>query len=133
MQSTPLTKKTHRRVARGFSLIEILVVVAIILILSAIYLPRLTGGRDPLSGKRHASPTQKAHQVATVSYVGQIQQAISMYKMDNEDRLPQNLQELKRYGVTEEMLMDGASGQPLLYNPQTGEVTSPMPLTPPKN
>jgi prepilin-type N-terminal cleavage/methylation domain-containing protein len=123
----------NKQKSRGFSLIEILIVVAIILILSAIYLPRLTGGRDPLSGKKRTSPVQKAHQVATVSYVSQIQQAINMYKMDNEDRLPQNLQELKRYGVTEEMLMDGASGKPLEYNPQTGEITNPMPLLPPKN
>ena len=68
-----------------------------------------------------------------MSYVGQIQQAITMYKMDNEERLPQSLQELTKYGVTKEMMMDGASGKPLLYNPQTGEVTSPMPLLPPKN
>jgi prepilin-type N-terminal cleavage/methylation domain-containing protein len=123
----------NKRESRGFSLIEILIVAAIILILSAIYLPRLTGGRDPLSGKKRASPVQKAHQVSTVSYISQIQQAINMYKMDNEDRLPQNLQELKRYGVTEEMLMDSASGKPLQYNPQTGEITNPMPLLPPKN
>jgi general secretion pathway protein G len=123
----------NKRKSRGFSLIEILIVAAIILILSAIYLPQLTGGRDPLSGKKHASPVQKAHQVATVSYISQIQQAITMYKADNEDQFPPTLQDLKRYGVMDEMLIDSATGKPLQYNPQTGEITNPMPLLPPKN
>jgi prepilin-type N-terminal cleavage/methylation domain-containing protein len=122
----------NKRNSRGFSLIEILLVMVIIIILSAIYLPKLIGGRDA-NGKRHATPTQKAQQVATVSYISQIQQAIQMYKSDNEDRFPQNLQELKRYGVMDQMLIDGATGKPLAYNPETGEVTSPMPLLPPKN
>ena len=113
---------------RAFSLIEILVVIVIIGILAAIVIPRLTGGGKDASGKPTLAPKQRAQQVGTISYVSQIQQAITMYKMDNEERLPANLQELKRYGVTDEMLIDSVSKQPLQYNPQTGEVTSPTAL-----
>jgi prepilin-type N-terminal cleavage/methylation domain-containing protein len=113
---------------RAFSLIEILVTLVIIGILAALLVPRLTSGGKDASGKRILAPKQKAQQVGTISYIGQIQQAITMYKMDNEERLPQSLTELKRYGVTDEMLIDSVSKQPLQYNPQTGEVTSPTGL-----
>ena len=113
---------------RVFTLIEILVVVVILGILAAIVIPRLTGGGKDAVGKRILAPKEKAQQVGTISYVSQIQQAITMYKMDNDERLPASLQELKRYGVTNEMLIDGVSKQPLQYNPQTGEVTSPTAL-----
>ncbi len=113
---------------RFFTLVEMLVVIVIIGILAAIIIPRLTRGGKDASGKRVLAPREKAQQVGTISYVSQIQQAITMYKMDNEDRLPESLQELKRYGVTDEMLIDSVSKQPLQYNPQTGEVTSPVPL-----
>lgn len=113
---------------RVFTLIEILVVIVIIGILATIIIPRLTRGGKDASGKRVLAPRERAQQVGTISYVSQIQQAIAMYKMDNDERLPGSLQELKRYGVTDEMLIDGVSKQPLQYNPQTGEVTSPVPL-----
>lgn len=113
---------------RAFSLVEILVVIVIIALLAAVLLPRyLSGGKDA-SGKKVLAPKQRAQQTAGISYISQIQQAIMMYKMDNEERLPPNLQELRRYGVTQEMLLDPVTKQPLQYNPQTGEVTSPTPL-----
>lgn len=113
---------------RAFGLIELLVVLVIIGILAAIVVPRLTKGGTDASGKRVLAPKERAQQTAGISYVSQIQQAITMYKMDNEERLPQSLSELKRYGVTDEMLIDPVSKQPLQYNPQTGEVTSPTAL-----
>ena len=113
---------------RAFSLVEILVVLVIIAILAAILIPRyLTGGKDA-NGKKVLAPRERAQQTAGISYVSQIQQAIMMYKMDNEEHLPPSLQDLKKYGVTAEMLLEPVSKQPLLYNPQTGEVKSPTPL-----
>ena len=113
---------------RLFSLIEILVVLVIIAVLATVLVPRLIGGGKDASGKRVLTHKQRAQQVGTISYVSQIQQAITMYKMDNEERLPTSLTELKRYGVTDEMLIDAVSKQPLQYNSQTGEVTSPTAL-----
>jgi prepilin-type N-terminal cleavage/methylation domain-containing protein len=113
---------------RFFSLIELVVVLVIIGILAAILIPRLTTGGKDASGKRVLAPKQRAQQTASISYISQIQQAIQMYKMDNEERLPATLQELKRYGVTDEMILDPVSKQPLQYNSQTGEITSPTAL-----
>ena len=113
---------------RLFSMVEILVVLVIICILATVLVPRLIGGGKDAAGKPVLTHKQRAQQVGTISYVSQIQQAITMYKMDNEERLPTSLTELKRYGVTDEMLIDAVSKQPLQYNSQTGEVTSPTAL-----
>lgn len=111
---------------RAFGLIEILVVVAIIAVLAAFLVPKyLSGSKDPVTGKKTLAPKERAQQVGGIEYLSQIQQAITMYKMDNEEHLPQSLSELKRYGVTDEMLIDPVTKQPLLYDPQTGQVTSP--------
>lgn len=111
-----------RRRASAFSLIEMLVVVAIIAILASILLPRLlTGGKDA-NGKKVAAPRERAQQAAGVEYIGQINQAIAMYKMDHEDQNPPNLQELKAYKVTDDMLLDPVTHKPLAYDPQSGRV-----------
>jgi prepilin-type N-terminal cleavage/methylation domain-containing protein len=115
----------NRRLRNAFTLVELLVVAIILCILMAILLPRYLGGKDPVTGKKVAAPKERAQAVAGVSYISQINQAISMYKMDNDDALPPDLQALKRYGVTDEMLIDPVSRQPLQYDPQTGQVTLP--------
>jgi prepilin-type N-terminal cleavage/methylation domain-containing protein len=110
---------------RGFGLIEVLIVVAIMLILMALILPRYLGGKDALTGKKHSSPRERAQQVQGISYLGQIAQAIAMYKMDHDDQPPQSLSELKRYGVTPEMLIEPTSHKPYGYDPQTGRLVNP--------
>ena len=106
----------------AFSMIEILVVVAILCVLAAFLIPRYAGGKDPLSGKRVAAPKDRAKAVAGASYAGQINQAIQMYKMDHDDQPPPSLLELKKYGVVDEMLLDPVSRKPLTYDPQTGQL-----------
>ena len=108
----------------GFGLIEILVVIVIIAILALVLIPRLTGGKDA-AGRKVAAPRERAQQVAGSAYVAQINQAISMYRMDNENQNPPSLQDLKRYGVTEEMMRDQVTGQLLPYDPRTGTLRVP--------
>ena len=116
--------KTTRisRCRSGFSLIEILLVVLIIGILSAIIIPRYIHGGKDASGKRVLAPKERAQAVGTVSYIGQINQAIQMYRMDNDDKNPPNLAALKKYGLTDEMLTDQVTKQPLPYNPATARI-----------
>lgn len=106
----------------GFSLIEILVTMVIIAILASILLPRLLGGKDAISGKKHTSPKARAQQAVGVEYIGQINQAITMYKMDHDEQLPPNLEALKPYGVMDSMIRDPRTGQKLSYDPRTGIV-----------
>ena len=96
---------TRMRIQSGFSLIELLIVTVIICILMAVVLPRYLGGTDT-NGKHTASPRERAQQVQGVSYIGQINQAIAMYREDNEGQNPVSLFDLKKYGVTSEMLLD---------------------------
>ena len=97
-------------------------------------LPRLTGlGRK--SGDKKHTPIERAKDTAGVSYESQINQAIMLYKQDNEERNPPDLKALKTYGVTDEMVIDQVTKLPLPYNPTTGTVgvaaqTAPIPTTP---
>lgn len=107
---------------RAGSLVEILVVMLLLVGLAVFLVPRyLTGGKT--TGNKALAPKQRAQQTVGVSNVQQIQQAIQMYRMDHDEQLPPSLQDLKRYGVTDEMLIDPVSKQPLSYDPQTGKVT----------
>ena len=89
----------------GWGLIETLVVLAIVMVLAYLLIPRLTGaGKTPEEKKR--TPIGRAKMTAGAEYTAQINQAMMMYKQDNDNNNPPNLQALKSYGVTDEMLVD---------------------------
>ena len=99
-----LTPRSARCRQGQWTLVGTLVAVAIIIVLAALYLPRIA--------KRHAdpgeaaTPMQRADAVACMSYQSQINQAISMYKMDHDGAPPRSVDDIKnsKYGVTDEML-----------------------------
>ena len=62
--------------ARAFTLIEILVVVAILIILMALLLPALSAARQQVAG------------FECLSHLRQIGQAVAMYRADNDDVYP---------------------------------------------
>ena len=107
---------------RAFGLIEILVVIVIIAVVALFVLPRLLGGTDPVTKKKITSPRERAQKAAGTEYIGQINLAIQMYKQDHDDQLPPTLADLKNYGVTNEMMLDPVTKQPLPYDPATGRV-----------
>lgn len=108
------------RLRRGqWSLVGVLVALAIILILAGLYIPRIAA-RHSHPGEA-ATPRERAYGAACEQYLSQMNQAVSLYKTDNEDRPPSRLEELKHYGVTDDMLH--AEGCSFQIDPATGAVT----------
>ena len=88
----PLTRRTPiRTVARGFTLIEIMVVVVIMGILAALIVPKLMGRSDD------------ARIIAAKQDIATLMQALKLYKLDNQ-----------RYPTTEQSL------QALMAKPTVG-------------
>lgn len=107
---------TDRR-QRGQTLIGLLI---------ALFLLSIVGGTLYMqlhkSGGGGKSPEEAADQVACTEYVSQIRQAIMQYKQDNDGRNPPDLQSLKKYGVTSDIL--DAPGCSYDYDASTGSVQS---------
>jgi len=109
---------------RGFSLVGTLLTIAIIAVLAVFVVRYVTGGGGvDKAGRKVPTPTQRARITAGNEYISQIQQAITMYKMDHDDQLPPSLSDLKPYGVTEQMIVDPNTKTPLNYDPATGVVS----------
>lgn len=67
-----MTTNPRMRIARGFTLIEIMVVVAILGILAALVVPKIMGRPD------------EARIVAAKQDIAAIRQALNLYKLDNQ-------------------------------------------------
>ncbi len=90
MQTASFNTLSHRR-SRGFTLVEIMVVVVILGILAALVVPKLLGRTDD------------ARKVAAKQDIATLMQSLNLYKLDNQ-----------RFPTTEQGL------QALLTKPTTG-------------
>ena len=78
----PRRSMSHRPAHRGFSLIEIMVVIVIIGILASLIAPKILGRTD------------EARVTAAKADIGAVMQALKIYRLDNQ-RYPSNEQGLK--------------------------------------
>lgn len=121
------TRGTHRRRGQA-QLIGLLVVVVIGMIIYYMFLGPRTSPDGESRKSIAASSIDMAKEVELNSNVSQIQQAIGMYKGDNEGRVPASMDDLKRAlkDYPAEMFVNPIDKKPLLYNANTGTV-SPQP------
>lgn len=104
---------------RGFSLVEILVVVAILALLAAFLMPRYLSSSKTAGGKTIPSPMQRAHGVECTNNLAQIRQALQIAAGADEENRPKSLSELH---LPASMLVCPVGGEPYQYNPATGQV-----------
>ncbi len=112
--------------SRGFSLIEILVVIVVIGVLAAFVLPGyLKGGKTP-GGKQVESPIQRGHSVECMNNLNQIRQAYQITTGADEENRPQTLDEFTS-SIPTSMKRCPVGGQPYQFDPATGRVACVQP------
>jgi FtsZ-interacting cell division protein ZipA len=110
------------RSQRGQVLIGVLIAIALLaLVGSALYMQLKKGGA-------YSNAIGSANNVSCISYTGQIRQAMMMYKQDNDGKNPPDLNALKKYGVTSEMI--NSPGCEYGYDASTGRIKEPSRLSP---
>ncbi len=85
-----------------WSLVGSLVAVAILIALAAVLIPRLI--RPASTTGADTTAIDRANGAACTIYQSQINQAASMYRQDNGGQPPRSLDDLKKYGVTDDMI-----------------------------
>lgn len=103
-----------------WSLVGLLVSLVIVAILSAWYYSKIL---KPQAGSHNGAPAaeQKAYGAACSIYQSQLDQAVTMYKGDHNERTPTNFEQLKQYGVGPDILQ--APGCQFQLDPATGVIT----------
>jgi prepilin-type N-terminal cleavage/methylation domain-containing protein len=112
--------------SRGYSLIEILVVLALVAILVGWLATRYAGRGTTVGGKTVLSPMQKGRAVDCANNLSQIALALQAAAIGAEQP-PQDIREALRHGVTESMLRCPESHQPYRYDPATHLLSCPTP------
>ena len=110
------------RIYRAFSLIEILVVMVVLMILAAIVMPRLMGGKT-LDGKTIKAPKEAAKEVVCRSNLNQVRQGVQIYRIGNEGE-PISLSKLQ---LPSEVTHCAVGGEEYQLSSETGEVHCPHP------
>ena len=77
----------------------------------------------PAAGSHNGRPAseQAAYGAVCSEYQSQINQAVMMYKQEHNDRNPSSFEQLKKYGVTDDIVR--AEGCQFQLDPSTGTVT----------
>ena len=107
---------------RGFSLIEILVVMVIIVVLSAITYSVYVGGhgKNAPPGKAH-SPMERAHDVKCMSNLRSVRQCIEADRAtDSDSKFPASLTEMRE--LSADLRECPVGHEPYRYDPATGQV-----------
>ena len=112
------------RMKRGFSLVEIMVVIVIIAALAAWLLPKYLSAGKSADGKTTASPMQAARGIECTNNLQQIRSSLQMVSASDE-RPPQTLTELP--GLPSTMLKCPVGGMDYIYDPAAGKVGCPHP------
>ena len=91
----PETRTAREALRQGFTLIEILVVVAIIAMLGAVVVPNLMGGLDD------------SRQTAAREVIQSVETALNMYRMKHGGAYPDSLDVLTQETEDEDALLQG--------------------------
>jgi prepilin-type N-terminal cleavage/methylation domain-containing protein len=114
---------------RGFSLIEILVVMAILVVLAAVLLPKYLSSSKNAVGETVQSPKQRAQAVDCWNNLNQLREAYQLATTTDETK-PTSIADLQRAGhLPDSMLYCPVGGKqyPYHFDPATGAVSCPYP------
>jgi prepilin-type N-terminal cleavage/methylation domain-containing protein len=120
--------QTHSRRApgRGFSLIELLVVAALLVALGGGLAYFYLGGKSGKPGERRVTPLSKAHDTECLSNIRSVRQSIAAaHAGDADEKYPASLAELRE--LPRELRACPVGKEPYVYDPSTGEVHCPHP------
>jgi prepilin-type N-terminal cleavage/methylation domain-containing protein len=113
-----------QRSGGAFSLIEIVVVIAVLAVFAALIYPQIAGNRRGPGGKA-ATPMAKAHDTVCQYNLQSVRQAIAAHgAVDTEEKFPVSIAELK---LPSEVTHCDVSKEAYQYDPQTGTVRCPFP------
>ncbi|HXG25212.1 MAG TPA: prepilin-type N-terminal cleavage/methylation domain-containing protein [Chthonomonadales bacterium] len=115
------------RAPHGFGLVEILVVVAVVLILAAVLLPRYVGGKRPEEKiKTVRAPITLAQDTVCEANLRIVRQSLEVRRTGDPDGANVwSLAELRE--LPSEARRCPVGGEEYIYDPQTGQVRCPHP------
>ncbi len=106
---------------RGFSLVEILVVVVILLVIMAILAPRYLGGGKGPGGKPIESPMQRGRSAECINNLSQLRNGYRIATLEDDAQKPTTLREVGR-GFPESMFSCPVGKQPYSYDPTAARI-----------
>jgi competence protein ComGC len=101
-----------------WTLVGLLLTIAIITIVAAMYYPKIAAEHSQAG--EALTPKERAYGAGCEVYTSQMNDAVSMYKSDHDDHPPTDVNQLKKYGVTDEMI--NAQGCSFQIDPSSGLV-----------